>query len=200
MSRSGPVGVGLIGAGMISDTYLENLTSFRDVRVLIVGDLDRDRARTQSAKYQVPESGGADDVLSHADVELVVNLTIPAVHAQVSSEAVAAGKHVWSEKPISIDRESGRALLESADNAGLPVGVAPDTVLGQGIQTARERTGPRSIRGASGRPPAVNGRYRCPTFAPRERRLRSFLQVRRSKPWWAILGLNLLSRLWRTHR
>lgn len=109
MSRSGPVGVGLIGAGMISDTYLENLTSFRDVRVLIVGDLDRDRARTQSAKYQVPESGGADDVLSHADVELVVNLTIPAVHAQVSSEAVAAGKHVWSEKPISIDRESGRA-------------------------------------------------------------------------------------------
>jgi predicted dehydrogenase len=137
MSRSGPVGVGLIGAGMISDTYLENLTSFPDIRVLIVGDLDRDRARTQSAKYQVPESGGADDVLSHPDVELVVNLTIPAVHAQVSSEAVAAGKHVWSEKPISIDRESGRALLESADNAGLLVGVAPDTVLGQGIQTAR---------------------------------------------------------------
>jgi predicted dehydrogenase len=122
---------------MISDTYLENLTSFPDVRLLIIGDLDRDRARAQSAKYRVPESGATEDVLSHPDVELVVNLTIPAVHAQVSSEAVAAGKHVWSEKPISIDRDSGRTLLESAEAAGLLVGVAPDTVLGQGMQTAR---------------------------------------------------------------
>ena len=137
MSRSGPVGVGVIGAGMISDTYLENLTSFPDVRVLIVGDLDPARAQAQAEKYEVPESGDSDDVLSHPDVELVVNLTIPAVHAQVSSQAIAAGKHVWSEKPISVDRDSGRALLKSADSAGLLVGVAPDTVLGQGVQTAR---------------------------------------------------------------
>jgi predicted dehydrogenase len=137
MSRSGPVGIGLIGAGMISDTYLENLTSFPDVRVLIVGDLDQARAQAQAEKYAIPESGNSEDVLSHPQVELVVNLTIPAVHAQVSSEAVAAGKHVWSEKPISVDRESGRALLKSADSAGLLVGVAPDTVLGQGVQTAR---------------------------------------------------------------
>ena len=137
MSRSGPVGIGVIGAGMISDTYLENLTSFPDVRVLIVGDLDPARAQAQAEKYEVPESGDSDAVLSHTDVELVVNLTIPAVHAQVSSQAIAAGKHVWSEKPISVDRDSGRALLKSADSAGLLVGVAPDTVLGQGVQTAR---------------------------------------------------------------
>ena len=111
MSRSGRVGVGLIGAGMISDTYLENLTSFPDVRLLIVGDLDQARARAQAEKYAIPESGSSEDVLSHPDVELVVNLTIPAVHAQVSSQAIAAGKHVWCEKPISVDRESGRALL-----------------------------------------------------------------------------------------
>ena len=114
MSRSGPVGVGLIGAGMISDTYLENLTSFPDIRVLVVGDLDQARARAQAEKYAIPESGNSEDVLSHPEVELVVNLTIPAVHAQVSSQAIAAGKHVWSEKPISVDRDSGRALLESA--------------------------------------------------------------------------------------
>jgi predicted dehydrogenase len=137
MSRSGPVGIGVIGAGMISDTYLENLTSFPDVRVVIVGDLDPARAQAQAEKYEVPESGDSDAVLSHTDVELVVNLTIPAVHAQVSSQAIAAGKHVWSEKPISVDRDSGRALLKSADSAGLLVGVAPDTVLGQGVQTAR---------------------------------------------------------------
>ncbi len=77
-------------------------------------------------------------MLSHPDVELVVNLTIPAVHAQVSSQAIAAGKHVWSEKPISVDRDSGRALLEQADTAGVLLGVAPDTVLGPGVQTARQ--------------------------------------------------------------
>ena len=137
MSRSGPVGVGLIGAGMISDTYLENLTSFPDIRVLVVGDLDQARAQAQAEKYAIPESGNSEDVLSHPEVELIVNLTIPAVHALVSSQAIAAGKHVWSEKPISVDRDSGRALLASADSAGLLVGVAPDTVLGQGVQTAR---------------------------------------------------------------
>jgi predicted dehydrogenase len=131
------VGVGLIGAGMISDTYLENLTSFPDVQVLIVGDLDRDRARARADKHGIPESGGPEDVLADPDVEIVVNLTIPAVHAEVSAAAIAAGKHVWSEKPISIDRESGRDLLAQADKAGVLVGVAPDTVLGQGVQTAR---------------------------------------------------------------
>ena len=76
-------------------------------------------------------------MLAHPDVEIVVNLTIPAAHAEVPSQTIAAGKHVWSEKPISIDRASGRALLDQANAAGLLVGVAPDTVLGPGVQTAR---------------------------------------------------------------
>ena len=137
MARSGPVGVGFIGAGMISDTYLENLTSFPDVRVIAIGDLDVARAEAQARKYGVAEWGTADDILGHPDIELIVNLTIPAVHAEVASKAIAAGKHVWTEKPISVDRESGRALLDQAEAAGLLVGVAPDTVLGPGVQTAR---------------------------------------------------------------
>jgi predicted dehydrogenase len=68
---------------------------------------------------------------------VVVNLTIPAVHAEVASKAVAAGKNVWTEKPISVDRQSGLDLLAQADLAGLLVGIAPDTVLGPGMQTAR---------------------------------------------------------------
>lgn len=134
---SGPVGVGFIGTGMISDTYLEHLTAFPDVRVVILGDLDVDRAKAQAEKWGVAEWGTADDVLAHPDVELVVNLTIPAVHAQVASQVLAAGKHVWTEKPISVDRASGLALLEQADAAGLLVGIAPDTVLGPGVQSAR---------------------------------------------------------------
>jgi len=137
VERTGPVGVGLIGAGMISDTYLHNLTAFPDVRVLIVGDLDGPRAHAQATKHAIPAWGSADDVLAHAGVEVVVNLTIPAVHAEVSSRALAAGKHIWTEKPISMDRASGRALLAQAEAAALLIGVAPDTVLGPGVQTAR---------------------------------------------------------------
>ena len=137
MAGSGPVGVGFIGTGMISDTYLENLTSFPDVRVLILGDLDEGRAQAQAEKHGITQWGSSADVLAHPDVEIVVNLTIPAAHAAVAGQAIDAGKNVWTEKPISVDRASGRELLEKAAAAGLLVGVAPDTVLGQGLQSAR---------------------------------------------------------------
>ena len=145
---AGPVGVGIIGAGNISDQYLTNLTAFPDVEVLAIGDLIEDRARDQAAKYGVPAAGGVDLVLGHPDIEIVVNLTIPAVHVEVSEAIIAAGKHVWTEKPIGVDRASSLGLLEKADAAGLRVGVAPDTVLGPGVQTAK-----RAIaRGDIGRP------------------------------------------------
>jgi predicted dehydrogenase len=136
MTRTGPVGVGFIGTGMISNTYLENLTRFPDIDVIILGDLNADLARSRAEQHGIRQWGSADDVLNHPEVEVVVNLTIPAVHAEVASKAIAAGKNVWTEKPISIDRASGRDLLAQAEKAGLLVGVAPDTVLGPGMQTA----------------------------------------------------------------
>ncbi|UVY83207.1 Gfo/Idh/MocA family oxidoreductase [Brachybacterium sp. NBEC-018] len=145
---SSPIGVGFIGVGVISDTYLENLNSFPDVEVLILGDLDTDRARAQAEKHAVPAHGTAQDVLDHPDVQVVVNLTIPAVHAEVSSSAIAAGKHVWTEKPLGLDRESTAALLQQAEAAGLRVGCAPDTVLGPGVQTAKREI----AKGTIGRP------------------------------------------------
>ncbi|WP_422114763.1 Gfo/Idh/MocA family protein [Brachybacterium sp. UNK5269] len=145
---SAPVGVGLIGAGVISDTYLENLGSYPDVEVLAVGDLDTDRARAQAEKHGVSVSGTAQDVLDHPGVQVVVNLTIPAAHAEVSAAAIAAGKHVWTEKPLGLDRGSTAALLRSAAEAGLRVGCAPDTVLGPGVQTAKREI----AKGTIGRP------------------------------------------------
>lgn len=143
-----PVGVGLIGAGNISDQYLTSLTRFPDVKVLAIGDVLEDRAREQAEKYGVPRSGGVGVVLGDPDIEIVVNLTIPAVHVEVSEAILAAGKHVWTEKPIGVDRASSLGMLEKADAAGLRVGVAPDTVLGPGVQTAK-----RAIaRGDIGRP------------------------------------------------
>jgi predicted dehydrogenase len=133
---AGPVGIGVIGAGTISNTYLENLTKFADTEVLAIGDIITEAAREKAAKYDVPTAGDVTTVLNDPGVEIVVNLTIPAAHAEVASQAIAAGKHVWNEKPLSLDRVSGQSLLKDAEAAGLLVGCAPDTFLGPGLQTA----------------------------------------------------------------
>lgn len=135
-ARTGRVGVGVIGAGVISGTYLENMTRFADLEVLFVADIDLDRARTQAEAYGVPGHGTVDELLAMDEIEIVVNLTIPAVHAEVGRQIIAAGKNVWSEKPLALDHRSGVDLLAAADAAGVRVACAPDTVLGAGIQTA----------------------------------------------------------------
>jgi predicted dehydrogenase len=130
------IGVGVIGAGTISDTYLENLTSFADTDVLAVGDILPEAAREKAAKYEVPAAGDVATVIDHPEIEIVVNLTIPAAHADVASAVIKAGKHVWNEKPLALDRASGQTVLRDAEKAGLLVGCAPDTFLGPGLQTA----------------------------------------------------------------
>jgi predicted dehydrogenase len=133
--KKGPVGVGFIGAGVISDQYLTNLTKFPDVKVHFIADLDLARAKSQADKWGVAGSGTVDELLAHPDVEIVVNLTIPAAHADVDLKCIAVGKHVWSEKPYAVTREEGQAVIDAAAAAGVLVCVAPDTILGGGIQT-----------------------------------------------------------------
>jgi predicted dehydrogenase len=137
MSTNRPMGIGVIGAGNISTTYLQNLTSFADTEVVAIGDLFPEVARSRAAAHSIPFSGDVAGVLQHAGVELVVNLTIPAAHAEIATQAIVAGKHVWNEKPLAMDRPSGRALLDASEAAGLRIGCAPDTFLGQGLQTVR---------------------------------------------------------------
>jgi predicted dehydrogenase len=88
----------------------------------------------------------------------MVNLTIPVAHADVATAALAAGKHVWTEKPLTLDRQSGRALIELADAAGLIVGCAPDTILGPGWQTTRRVV----ERGDIGRPLTASTVFQTP--------------------------------------
>lgn len=137
VTGSEPFGVAVVGCGNISRQYLANLTAFPDVRVLFCADLDAGRARAQASAYGVPASGSPQQALEHPGVRLVVNLTVPAAHAEVASAAIAAGKHVWNEKPLAPDVAAGRALLDQAATAGVRVGCAPDTVLGAGIGSAR---------------------------------------------------------------
>ncbi|MFF7984176.1 Gfo/Idh/MocA family protein [Streptomyces sp. NPDC007901] len=136
MSR-GPVGVAVIGAGVISKEYLNNLTTFPDLRVHAVTDLLPEVAKVRAREYGIAEYGTPELALDHPDVEIIVNLTTPAAHVEIATAAVRAGKHVWSEKPFSLDRESGLGLLKEADDTSLRLGCAPDTFLGAGLQTAR---------------------------------------------------------------
>src|SRR5205085_3784647 len=120
----------------ISKQYLDNLTKFPDLKVHAVTDLLPEAAKARAQEYGIAEHGSPEVALDHPDVEIIVNLTIPAAHVEVATAAVRAGKHVWSEKPFSLDRESGLGLLKTADAAGIRLGCAPDTFLGAGIQTA----------------------------------------------------------------
>lgn len=136
MTGSGPVGVAIVGCGTISNEYLRNLRTCPDVQVLHCTDLDVERAASQASRYGVPHGGDVASALADPAVELVVNLTIPAAHVVVATEALSAGKHVYGEKPLTLDRAGGAALLADAARRGLRVGGAPDTFLGAGIQSA----------------------------------------------------------------
>jgi predicted dehydrogenase len=135
-TRVGPVGVGIIGAGNISTEYLRSLTAYPDVRVFGLADIDQERAAAQAEAFGVPVAASVDALLANHEIELVVNITIPAVHAEVALSIIAAGKHVWGEKPLTLDRASARRVLDAAEAAGVLVGNAPDTVLGEAIQNS----------------------------------------------------------------
>ncbi len=130
--------VGIVGAGNISEIYLKNLTTvFGNVNVVGIADLVVERAQERAEKFGVG-AFSVEELLAHPDVEIVVNLTIPAAHAQIASEAIANGKSAYNEKPLAINREDGKRLLAEAGAKGVLVGSAPDTFLGGGLQSARK--------------------------------------------------------------
>jgi len=132
-----PLRVGIIGAGTISTHYVDTIARLAAIDLVAVADLDDSRAQTL-AQAAAARSLPVADLLADDGVDLVLNLTIPAAHAEVARRAVAAGKHVYGEKPLAADTASARAVLDEALAAGVSVGCAPDTVLGTGIQTARK--------------------------------------------------------------
>lgn len=138
--------VGVVGCGVISRIYLTNLGPGADPAgpraldpatvVTAVADLDPARAADRAAEFGV-RALSVPDLLADPDVDLVLNLTVPAAHAQVSRAALEAGKHVHVEKPLALDVAAGRSLLTLAAERGLRIGAAPDTFLGAGLQSAR---------------------------------------------------------------
>ncbi len=130
---------GVVGCGNISPVYFENLkTRYPVVDVVACADLIPERSHAAADRFGVPRAVSTEDLLADPDIELVINLTNPAAHAEVSLAAIEAGKHVYSEKPLAVERADGQAIVDSAAARGLSVGCAPDTVLGAGIQTCRK--------------------------------------------------------------
>lgn len=133
-----PVRVGVVGTGVISSIYLENSHKFPEFEVVAVADLLQDRAQTQAEKFNIPKAMTTDELIADPDIELVLSLTIPTVHARIAKQTLRAGKVAYGEKPFATTREDGQSILDTAKQTGLLVGCAPDTFLGAGIQTVRE--------------------------------------------------------------
>jgi predicted dehydrogenase len=119
--------------------------------------LDVERAKAKAAEFQIPRVLSFEQILADPQVDVVLNLTVPRAHAQVSLAALEAGKHVYSEKPLATSVEEGRRLVEVAQQKKLRLGCAPDTFMGSGIQTARKLT----EDGAIGRPVAFTAFMMC---------------------------------------
>jgi predicted dehydrogenase len=139
VSRGGPLRVGMVGAGRISSAYLDTIERRSDLALTAVTDLDTSRAKAVAERMGggVAVADSVADLVARDDVDAVLNLTIPAAHAEVALTALAAGRHVYGEKPLAATREHSDAVLAAAAERGLRVGCAPDTVLGTGVQTAR---------------------------------------------------------------
>lgn len=131
------IGVGIVGLGVISEQYLATLLSAPAVRIVAVADLDVDRARSAADRIPGCRALTTAELVAAPDVDVVLNLTVPAAHADVALAAIAQGKAVYGEKPLAATFAEASAVMDAAVAAGVRLGAAPDTVLGTGLQTAR---------------------------------------------------------------
>ena len=129
-------GVGIVGVGVISAEYVRTLQAAPDVEVRFMAARQADRARARAEELGVPAFGTYDELLRDPSIEVVVNLTVPQVHAEITEQALDSGRHVYSEKPLALAASDGRRLVDLAASRGLRLGCAPDTFQGAALQTA----------------------------------------------------------------
>lgn len=129
--------VGMVGCGNISGIYIRNIPRFRDLELVACADLLPEAAQAVAAKAGI-RALPVHALIADPEVDIVLNLTVPVAHAQVAAAALAAGKHVYSEKPLGVTVEEGARLVADAEARGLRLGVAPDTFLGGAHQICRE--------------------------------------------------------------
>lgn len=130
------LGIGVIGCGNISAAYMKLAPLFGGIEMRACADINMAAAEARAAEFGL-RAMSVDDLLAADDIDVVVNLTIPATHFEVSKKVLNAGKHVYSEKPFVLTLAEGQELASIAAAKGLRVGSAPDTFLGGSHQLAR---------------------------------------------------------------
>lgn len=128
----------MVGCGMISNIYLQNMTTiFPSLEVVAVCDLSAERAQERSKQYNIP-ARTYEDVLADPEVDMVIILTPAPAHYGLIKKGLLAGKHVYTEKTMTIDLEQAKELVALSEEKGVYLGAAPDTFLGAGWQKARQ--------------------------------------------------------------
>jgi predicted dehydrogenase len=129
--------VGVVGCGDVATRiYLPNSQRFAEFDIVACADLDAGRASELSRASGVPAVAVAE-LLAQDDVDIVLNLTPPAAHSDVSLQAIEAAKHVYSEKPLAVEPAAAREILRTAEQRSVRVACSPDTFLGAALGTAR---------------------------------------------------------------
>ena len=137
--NSPPTPVGIVGCGKIFERYVTGLRRFEDVQVAWCADIDRSLAERRAAELDIPNAGTPDEAAADelGAATLVVNLTPPVAHAQVSRSFLEAGKHVYTEKPLATTLADAQDVLAVAAQRALQVGAAPDWLLSRSARAAR---------------------------------------------------------------
>ena len=130
--------VGLLGCGEISDIYFQTCEKFDIIQVKACASRNVEKAKKKAAEYNIPKACTIEELVNDPEIDILLNLTTPDVHAKFTLAALEAGKHVYSEKPLGVNLEEAKKIIDLSRKKGLRVGCAPDTFLGARLQTCRE--------------------------------------------------------------
>ena len=129
--------IGLIGCGHISETYFRSRDYFNNINITTCADINSEVSKKCANEYNI-KFKDVDDLLSDNEIDVILNLTNPTSHYQTIKKTLLAGKHSYCEKPLSINFDQGRELIELANSNKVYLGNAPDTFLGGGGQLTKK--------------------------------------------------------------
>ena len=129
--------VGLIGCGHIAETYFKSHKYFNNFRIIKCADIKYSAAKKCASLNKI-SAVTVKDILKDKEIEIILNLTIPKAHFEISKKALLNNKHVYTEKPMAINFKDGKELVKIAKKKKLYIGNAPDTFLGGGNQKSKE--------------------------------------------------------------
>ena len=129
--------VGLIGCGHIAETYFRAQKYFNNIKIIKCADINEIAAKKCANEYGI-KALKVKELLKDKEIEIILNLTIPKAHYEITKKALLNNKHVYSEKPMAINLKQGKELLKISKKKKLYIGNAPDTFLGGGNQKSKE--------------------------------------------------------------